>query len=155
MSVSAKVRQEEENKVSKKSKSGKTVKNPTGTASYRRKSGQMDQASRKAVKGAERKVLKSAAKAVARKVPVAAAAVALAEDRGVENFKSLKELERGKMSKGLRKVKPLPADKPKSKSSSVPRPKSKPTSPRQPNLEKIRESLRIPNDGGTSRTRVF
>ena len=120
-----------------KSQSGKTVRNPTGTASYKNKSGQFNQATRAAVKSAEKNVLKSVAKGVAKKAGVFGAALALAEDRGSESFKNLKELERGKMSKGLRKVKPLPADKPKAKAKPVPRPKRKPVSP------KTKEFLRI------------
>ena len=121
----------------KKSKSGRTVRNPTGTASYTNKSGKFNQATRAAVKGAKRNVAKSVAKGVAKKAGVFGAGLALAEDRGSESFKNLKELERGKMSKGLRKVKPLPADKPKAKAKPVPRPKRKPVSP------KTKEFLRI------------
>jgi hypothetical protein len=127
----------------KKSKSGRTVRNPTGTASYKNKSGQFNQATRAAVKGAKRNVVKSVAKGVAKKAGVFGAGLALAEDRGSESFKNLKELERGKMSKGLRKVKPLPADKPKAKAKPVPRPKRKPVSP------KTKEFLRI------KKTRIF
>lgn len=127
----------------KKSKSGRTVRNPTGTASYKNKIGKFNQATRAAVKGAERNVVKSVAKGVAKKAGVFGAGLALAEDRGSESFKNLKEVERGKMSKGLRKVKPLPADKPKAKvkakakAKPVPRPKRKPVSP------KTKEFLRI------------
>ena len=46
----------------KKSKSGRTVKNPTGTASYKNKSGRFNQATRAAVKSAENNVVKSVAK---------------------------------------------------------------------------------------------
>ena len=127
----------------KKSKSGRTVRNPTGTASYKNKSGRFNQATRAAVKGAERNVAKTVAKTVAKKAGVVGAALALAEDRGSESFKNLEELERGKMSKGLRKVKPLPADKPKAKAKPVPRPKRKPVSP------KTKEFLRI------KKTRIF
>lgn len=137
----------------KKSKSGRTVRNPTGTASYQNKSGRFNQATRAAVKGAERNVVKSVAKTVAKKAGVVGVALALAEDRGSESFKNIEEIERGKMSKGLRKVKPLPADKPKTKTKpktkpkakdkSVPRPKRKPVSP------KTREFLRI------KKTRIF
>ena len=129
--------------MAKKSKSGRTVRNPTGTASYKNKSGKFNQATRAAVKGAKRNVAKSVAKGVAKKAGVFGAALALAEDRGSESFKNLKELERGKMSKGLRKVKPLPADKPKAKAKPVPRPKRKPVSP------KTKEFLRI------KKTRIF
>ena len=131
----------------KKSKSGRTVRNPTGTASYKNKSGKFNQATRAAVKGAERNVVKSVAKSVAKKAGVVGAALTLAENRGSESFKNLKELERGKMSKGLRKVKPLPVDKPKAKAKAkakpVPRPKRKPVSP------KTKEFLRI------EKTRIF
>ena len=131
--------------MAKKSKSGRTVRNPTGTASYKNKSGKFNQATRAAVRGAERNVVKSVARGVAKKAGVFGAALALAEDRGSESFKNLKELERGKMSKGLRKVKPLPADKPKAKAKAkpVPRPKRKPVSP------KTKEFLRI------KKTRIF
>ena len=135
-----------------KSQSGKTVRNPTGTASYKNKSGQFNQATRAAVKSAEKNVLKSVAKGVAKKAGVFGAALALAEDRGSESFKNLKELERGKMSKGLRKVKPLPADKPKPKpkpkpkAKAVPKPKKKPVSP------ETMEFLRIKKP---NKTRVF
>ena len=67
-------------------------------------------ASRKRVKAAGKSVLKSGAKRLVKRAgPVGAAvgiALDLAEGRGAENFKNIEELERGKMSKGLRKVKP-------------------------------------------------
>ena len=115
----------------------------------------MDQASREAVKGAEKNVLKSLVKGAVRKSPIAAAALATVGSRNVENFKSLKDVERGKMSKGLRQVKPLPADIPRPKTKpkpkpKVPRPKKKPVGP------ETMEFLRIKNDGGMARkTRVF
>ena len=107
-------RQEKEAKL-KRSKSGKTVKTPVGTAVTTTKKGQKKTASRKRVKAAGKNVLKSVAKGlVKRTTPVGAALVTaydIAKGRGAENFENIEELERGKMSKGLRKVKPLPADK--------------------------------------------
>jgi hypothetical protein len=109
-----KKRRKEEAKL-KRSKSGKTVKTPAGTAVTTTKKGQKKTASRKRVKAAGKNVLKSGAKRLVKRAgPVGAAvgiALDLAEGRGAENFKNIEELERGKMSKGLRKVKPLPADK--------------------------------------------
>ena len=102
-------RQEKEAKL-KRSKSGKTVKTPAGTAVTTTKKGQKKTASRTRVKAAGKSVLKSVAKGlVKRTTPVGLAAgiaLDLAEGRGAENFKNIEELERGKMSKGLRKVKP-------------------------------------------------
>ena len=104
-----KKRQEKEAKL-KRSKSGKTVKTPVGTAVTTTPKGRKKTASRKRVKAAGKSVLKSGAKRLVKRAgPVGAAvgiALDLAEGRGAENFKNIEELERGKMSKGLRKVKP-------------------------------------------------
>jgi hypothetical protein len=102
-------RKEKEAKL-KRSKSGKTVKTPVGTAVTTTKKGQKKTASRKRVKDAGKSVLKRGAKRLVKRAGSVGAAVGialdLAEGRGTENFKSIEELERGKMSKGLRKVKP-------------------------------------------------
>ena len=138
-----------------KSQSGKTVKNPAGTASYTNKKGQFNQATRKAVKAAGKNVIRASAKAALRgTLPGLALGTAydLAKDRGDESFENLEELERGKMSKGLRKVKPLPADKPKpkpkakAKAKPAPKPKKKPVSP------ETMEFLRVKKP---NKTRVF
>ena len=142
--------------MAKRSTSGRTVINPTGTASYKNKRGQFNQATREAVKSAGKKVIKSAAKsALRRTIPgvILGTAYDLAKNRGAESFKNLKELKRGKLKKGLNKVKPLPADKPKAKAKAEAKPKAKPKyapkPKRKPVSPETMEFLKI------KKTRIF
>ena len=128
-----------------KSKTGRTVKNPIGTATTRTAKGQLKTASKSRVDTAKRQAAKSKLKRIgrgfgsrptgqgygaARKGPnvkgppqdvldeivegvlgPAIVGYEVSKNLPVENFKTIKELERGKMSAGERKVKPLSKDK--------------------------------------------
>jgi len=123
------------------SKTGRTVKNPIGTVTTRTKKGQLKTAPKSKVDAlkkqrAKRKLLKFG-KNIGKGGVVGAAigGYEILKDLPSEEFKTVKELERGKMSTGERKIKPLPKDKKrgskKTKATSLPVPKRKPTPPKQ------------------------
>ena len=139
------------------SKTGRTVENVTGTATTRTRKGQLKTAPKSKVEAlkkqrAKRKLLKFG-KNIG-KAGVVGAAIGgyeILKDLPSEEFKTVKELERGKMSTGERKIKPLPKDKKrgskKTKATSLPVPKRKPTPPKQK-----KTTDRIP---GPDETEVF
>jgi len=105
------------------SKTGRTVKNPkVGTATTRTAKGQLktasksrvDTAKRQAAKSKLKRIGKSIGKNIVGKPALVGGAIfgyEVLKDTPTEEFKTIKELERGKMSAGERKVKPLSKDK--------------------------------------------
>tara|TARA_A100001515_G_scaffold54467_2_gene43072 strand:- start:37 stop:534 length:498 start_codon:yes stop_codon:yes gene_type:complete len=120
----------------KTSKTGLTEKNPVGTATTRTKKGQLKTASKRRVDTAKKQVAKRKLLKIGKNIGkgglfgAAIGGYEILKDLPAENFKSEKEIRRGKMSAGERKVKALPKDKRRG-SKKPPVPKRKPTPPKQ------------------------
>ena len=99
------------------SKTGRTVKNITGTATTRTGKGQLKTVPKSRVDTAKKQVAKRKLLKIGKNIGkggllgAAISGYEVLKDAPTEEFKTIKELERGKMSAGERKIKPLSKDK--------------------------------------------